>query len=88
MKGQHHRLTCDATVKGPQIKVYCGGIWKNADGTWNNNQKPIDHTKEAAAAGQVDVTFGGSSGGNAAASISSSSKSRQTVFGLRSTLEN
>lgn len=68
--------------------MYCGGIWKNADGTWNNNQKPIDHTKEAAAAGKVDVTFGGSSGGNAAASISSSRKRRQTAFSVRFTLEN
>ncbi|GAA5955945.1 hypothetical protein JCM3765_000050 [Sporobolomyces pararoseus] len=48
---QHHQLDCvfdngKVTQKGPKIHAFCGGLPKNADGSWtNDNSKVIDQTE-------------------------------------------
>ncbi|GAA5934556.1 uncharacterized protein JCM15063_004614 [Sporobolomyces koalae] len=48
---QHHILDCvfdngQVVQKGPKIHAFCGGLPKNKDGTWtNNNAKVIDQTR-------------------------------------------
>ncbi|GAA5833017.1 hypothetical protein JCM3766R1_000400 [Sporobolomyces carnicolor] len=50
-KNQHHQLDCvfdngKQTQKGPKIHAFCGGLPKNADGSWtNDNSKVVDQTK-------------------------------------------
>lgn len=56
-QGDHHRLTCDSSLKGPTIPLYCGGIVKNAAGGWSNKEVPTDYTLIAAKSESVAVTF-------------------------------
>ncbi|GAA6015435.1 hypothetical protein JCM11491_000431 [Sporobolomyces phaffii] len=48
--GQHHQLDCvfndkGVVQKGPKIHAFCGGLPKNADGTWTNDDaKVVDQT--------------------------------------------
>ncbi|TNY23052.1 hypothetical protein DMC30DRAFT_414519 [Rhodotorula diobovata] len=50
--GSHHQLDCvfsDANGKalqpGPRIHAFCGGLEKNADGTWTNGGVVTDYTR-------------------------------------------
>ncbi|GAA5856049.1 hypothetical protein JCM5353_004565 [Sporobolomyces roseus] len=48
---QHHQLDCvfdngKVIQKGPKIHAFCGGLPKNADGSWtNDDSKVIDQTE-------------------------------------------
>ncbi|BGP56777.1 translation termination factor GTPase eRF3 [Rhodotorula sphaerocarpa] len=51
--GQHHQIDCVFELPdgshpqpGPQIRAFCGGIQKQADGSWNAKRTPVeDHTR-------------------------------------------
>ncbi|GAA5879119.1 hypothetical protein JCM16303_001305 [Sporobolomyces ruberrimus] len=48
---QHHQLDCvfdngKVVQKGPKIHAFCGGLPKNADGSWtNDDSKVVDQTE-------------------------------------------
>ncbi|GAA5914961.1 hypothetical protein JCM6882_001945 [Rhodosporidiobolus microsporus] len=51
--GSHHQLDCRFTTddgkpvqQSNRIHAWCGGLEKNADGTWTNGGKVTDYTKQ------------------------------------------